>query len=522
MVDRREVLKLAFGGVTGGFAGCSGVSLHEACAAPSAAQEALRSFPLSDASPFDPNMIQSAARASSKQAFKPPADNLAQVLRGLTYDQYAAIHARPQSAIWAADNSGFAIEPLHRGFIYSAPMEINLVEEGKARRVIYDAALFDTGALDVPKNSGDLGFSGFRVHVNRPAGQFELAVFQGASFFRAVAPGQSLGTMARAMSLKTADLRGEEFPAIRTVWIERPTLAAGTLVIHALIDSESLTGAYRFTLRPGEATIIDTECTLFPRVAVDSLGLATMSATHISGPLDERCSSDLRPSVSEVGGLQMLTGRGEWLWRPVANRDTLQISTFVDDNPRGFGFLQRDRNFDHYQDDEQRFETRPSLWIEPIGDWSAGGVQLVEIPSDSEANDNIIAFWKPKQPLNAGAETFFAYRQFWCWNPPEQPPLAVAVQSRSGRGTSPKRRRFLVEFAGDALSIPQNAAAMKPNLTLSRGDINLLRTYPSADRKSCRVLFELDFSNQDYAEMRLVLEAAGSPISETWLYRWTP
>jgi periplasmic glucans biosynthesis protein len=522
MIERREVLKLALSGAVGGIAACFGVRFHQAIAAPSGAEEAVRSFPLSEGAPFDPSMVPAAARALSKQAFKSLPDDLPQVLRGLSIEQYSAIRQRPGTAIWAADNSGFAIELLHRGFIFSMPMEINLVEEGKACRVIYDASLFDTGAIDVPKNSGNLGFSGFRVLRNRPEGQLELAIFQGASFFRAVAPGQTLGTTARAMSIKTADFRGEEFPAIRTVWIERPTLAAGALAIHALIDSESLTGAYRFTLRPGEATIIDTECTLFPRVAVDSLGLATMSATHISGPLDERRTNDLRPSVSEVGGLQMLTGKGEWLWRPVTNRDTLQVSAFVDDNPRGFGFLQRDRNFDDYQDDEQRFETRPSLWIEPIGDWSAGGVQLVEIPSESEANDNIIAFWKPKQPLTARTETFFAYRQFWCWNPPERPPLAIAVQSRSGRGTSPKRRRFLVEFAGDILSNPQNAAGMKPNLTLSQGDIILLRTYPPANRKSCRVLFELDFSNLDYAEMRLVLEAAGTPISETWLYRWTP
>ncbi len=520
MVERREVLKFALSGMVGGTATWSGISFREATAAPSAAEEAFRSFPLGEAPPFDPNLVPAAARAASKQGFRPVPDELPQALRGISYEQYAAIRQRPGTAIWASDSSGFAIEPLHRGFIYSVPMEIYLVEEGKARRVLYDAALFDMGALDVPKNSGDLGFSGFRVLSHRQEGHFELAIFQGASFFRAVAPGQTLGTMARAMSIKTADLRGEEFPAIRTVWIERPTLAAGVLVIHALIDSESLTGAYRFTLRPGEATIIDTESTLFPRVAVDSLGLATMSATHISGPVDERRNNDLRPTISEAGGLQMLTGKGEWLWRPVANRDTLQVSTFVDDNPRGFGFLQRDRNFDHYQDDDQRFETRPSLWIEPIGDWSAGGVQLIEIPSDSEANDNIIAYWKPKQPLNAGTETFFAYRQFWCWNPPAQTPLAVTVQSRSGRGASPKHRRFLVEFVGDTLSIAQNA--MKPNLILSQGTVTLLRTYTSANQKSCRVLFELDFANQDYAELRLVLEATGTPISETWLYRWTP
>src|SRR5262249_5033051 len=317
MIERREVLKLALSGAVGGTAASFGVRLHQAIAAPSGAQEALQSFPLSEAAPFDPSVVPAAARALSKQGFNSLPDDLPQVLRGLSIEQYSAIRQRPGTAIWAADNSGFAIELLHRGFIYSMPMEIYLVEEGKACRVIYDPSLFDTGAIEVPKNSGNLGFSGFRVLRNRPEGQLELAIFQGASFFRAVAPGQTLGTTARAMSIKTADFRGEEFPAIRTVWIERPTLAAGALAIHALIDSESLTGAYRFALRPSEATIIDTECTLFPRAAVDSLGLATMSATHISGPLDERRTNDLRPSVSEVGGLQMLTGKGEWLWRPV-------------------------------------------------------------------------------------------------------------------------------------------------------------------------------------------------------------
>ncbi len=522
MVERREVLKFALGGMAWGAAARKAAALGANVTASSSAAESIRGFAVAEESPFDPNMVTAAARSLSKQPFKPIPDDLPDAYRNISYEQYVAIRQRPGTAIWAAEATGFAIEPLHRGFIFSMAMEIYLVAEGKSCRVLYDPALFDIGSLAAPKYPRDLGFSGFRVLKQRQEGLFDLAIFQGASFFRALAPGQTLGTMARAMSIKTADPRGEEFPAIRTVWIERPTLAANALIIHALIDSESVTGAYRFTLRPGDATIIDTECALFARVAADNLGLATMSAMYLSGPLSERRNTDLRPSVSEVSGLQMLTGKGEWLWRPVANRDTLQVSTFVDDNPRGFGFLQRDRNFDHYQDDDQRFETRPSLWIEPIGDWSAGGVQLVEIPSDSEANDNIIAFWKPKQPLAAGSETLFAYRQFWCWTPPEQPPLAIAIQSRSGRGSSPKRRRFIVEFAGEILSLPHNATAMTPNLTLSQGSITLLRTFISADKKSCRISFELDFANQDYAEMRLVLEAAGKPISETWLYRWTP
>lgn len=523
MVERREVLKLVLGGIAVLFGARTPRGLVSPCAAQeSHAPEAPKFFTLGEPAPFDPNMVTEAARSLSKRPFVPLPSDLPAAFRDLSYEQYAAIRQRPGTAIWAGENIGFAIEPLHRGFIFSSPVEISLVEEAKARRILYNPSLFDFGKLVIPANTGDLGFSGFRVLAQGASGFSEVALFQGASFFRAVAPGQTLGAIARALSIKTADPRGEEFPAFRSIWIERPTLAAGALIIHALIDSESVTGAYRFTLRPGDATIIDTECTLFARTAVDNLGLATMSAAHLSGPIDGRCDNDLRPSVNEVSGIQMLTGKGEWLWRPVANRETLQISAFVDENPRGFGFLQRDRNFDHYQDDDQHFETRPSLWIEPIGEWSAGGIQLIEIPSQSEGNDNIIAYWKPKQPLAAASETFFAYRQFWCWSPPEQPPLAIAAQSRSGRGSSANRRRFIVEFAGETLGVPENAQAIKPNLNVAPGSIAGLRTIVSASKKSCRVLFEIDPGKESYSEIRLVLEAGGKPISETWLYRWTP
>jgi glucans biosynthesis protein len=516
MIRRREVLKLALGCPAAGLGFLSP-------ARPATAQAEPPGPGLGEPAPFDPAMVAETARALAKQPYKPMPADLPDIFRNLGYDQYVAIRQRPGTAIFAGDSIGFALEPLHRGFIYSTPMQINLVSQGQARRLVYDPSWFDLGAIAVPRELGDIGFSGFRVLTQRDAnGLAELATFQGASFFRAVAPGQAPGTMARAMSIKTADPRGEEFPAIRTVWIERPTLAENRLVIHALIDSESLTGAYRFTLRPGEATLIDTECTLFARAAVDSYGLATMSASVVSGQMGLRRCDDLHPSVAEIAGLQMLTGNGEWVWRPVANRQTLQISTFVDEKPRGFGFLQRDRAFDHYQDDDQHWEARPSLWIEPIGEWAAGGVQLVEIPSESEANDNVIGFWKPREPLAAGSETTFAYRQFWCWSPPVRPDLAVAVLSREGRGTTAKRRRFLVELRGDALGGFAKAEEITPKLTATPGSILSARAFLSPESKSCRVLFELDPGGESYSELRLVIEAAGKPISETWLYRWTP
>ncbi|MGH6842053.1 MAG: glucan biosynthesis protein, partial [Methylocella sp.] len=238
MIERREVLKFVLGGMAGGIAARAGLAAPENVAAPSATREAPRGFALGEPTRFEPKMVADAARTMSKQPFNALPADIPEVFRDLGYEQYAAVRERPGSAIWAPDNTGFAIEPLHRGFIYSTPMEINLVADGQARRLIYDPALFDFGTLAVPKNLGDIGFSGFRVLAQGQGGISELAIFQGASFFRAIALGQTLGTMARALSIKTADPRGEEFPAFRTVWIERPTLAAGALVVHALIGSE--------------------------------------------------------------------------------------------------------------------------------------------------------------------------------------------------------------------------------------------------------------------------------------------
>jgi glucans biosynthesis protein len=511
MLQRRDLLKLTAGGLAAG--------IGSLAAASDEAGAQGQSSP--DPSPFGFTNVLEVARAFAKRPFQPASTDLPAPFNNLGYDQYVAIRARPETMVWASDNIGFAIEPLHRGFIFSAPMQIYLLEGGTPRQLTYNRAQFDFGALQVPQNLPDLGFSGFRVLQPREGGGFaDAAIFQGASFFRAIARGQTLGATARGLTIRTGDPRGEEFPAFRAMWIEKPTPASNTLVIYALLDSESVTGAYRFTLRPGEATIIDTEATLIPRVAIDHFGLGAMSAAYLFGPVDRRRTDDVRPAVCEMNGLQMLTGRDEWIWRPVANRETLQVSSFVDDNPKGFGFLMRDRDFNSYQDDDQKWETRPSLWIEPIGDWGAGNVQLVEIPSESEINSNMVAYWRPAVPL--AQEAMFAYRQFWCWQPPAKPALAAVSASRGGRGAGgPKRRRFIVAFTGDFFADPQRTTGLKHVLSATPGSISISRRYLYPDRKLCRVVFDIDPGSETYSEIRLLLDVGGKPVSETWLYRWT-
>jgi glucans biosynthesis protein len=367
-----------------------------------------------------------------------------------------------------------------------------------------------------------VGFSGFKLYSTFGNGQpLDFAIIQGATFFRALARGQNYGAVARALTLKPAEVRGEEFPIFRAFWLERPTPGSNAILIHGLIDSESTTGTVRMTFRPGDMTIVDVETTLFPRVNLEHVGLGGMASTYLFGANDRRQIDDVRSAVYESSGLQMLNGQGEWLWRPLHNPETLQISLFVDTAPKGFGLLQRDRAFEAFHDDDQRFERRPSLWVEPLGDWGQGAVQLLEIPSDSEINDNVLAYWRPPRTHGRGKRSVSGLPSILVLDPARAP----ALRDGGGYSDRPGLRRaaaaFQVDFAGDLFggNLPPD---LKPALTVGPGLIQNLRVWPYPERKVVRVAFELDPGNENACEMRLLLEAGGRPLSETWLYRWTP
>jgi glucans biosynthesis protein len=504
--QRREFLQLAVGGaVAASFAGSR---------SPPAAAE-----PLGQPVPFSADTVVRMAVELASKPFKEPEAPLPSVFSGLNFDQYASIRRVPGSAIWSDEKLGFSLEPLHRGFVYTTPIGINIVENGLAQKVIYDAADFDFGKLQPPAVLGDLGFSGLRILKASDQGFDDMAIFQGANFYRARARAQPFGLTARGLAIRTGDEPGEEFPLFREFWVEKPNLAANTLTIHALLDSTSVTGAFRFTLRPLEATIIDTETTLIARAAVDKLGFGAMAAAYLFSGLDHRLTDDVRAAVYESAGLQILTGSGEWLWRPVSNRETLQISAFSDLNPRGFGLLQRSRSFDAFYDDDTHWELKPSLWIEPIGDWGEGDLRLLEIPAAAETNENVIAQWRPKAGMAAATSQSIAYRQFWCWSPPSRPPLASCVSSRRGRIGN--RQRFAVEMAGDLFADLAKAEAASADVHATPGKIVSVRLFPNKDRHSVRVVFDLDPGSETYSELRLTLRVDNQPASETWLYRWT-
>jgi periplasmic glucans biosynthesis protein len=474
-----------------------------------------------DGQRFEASQVVELARALARRPMTPVPSDLPDGLAALTPDAAGSIRLQQAHWVWAGEQRGFALEPLHRGSIFSNPVAIFVIEDGTSRRLGFDKSRFDYGRTPVPQSQADLGFSGFRVHVTGERTD-TVAIFQGATFFRAVARGQGFGAVARSLVLRPGEQRGEEVPAFRALWVERPGPAATALTVHGLIDSESCTAAVRMTIRPGDVTINDVELTLFARVQLDNVGFGGMMGSFLFGPQRRRVFDDVRPAVHEVAGLQLRTGADEWIYRPLNNPEQLQISAFVDTDPKGFGLVQRERDYAAYQDDDQRFELRPSLWVEPLGEWGAGTVQLLEVPTESEINDNIIVHWRPRQPLAAGSETTLSYRQFWCWQPPEAPPVAQVRSVRQGRGSQGRRRRYFVDFAGEALADPAFAGQIKVMLSATPGTIAAQRMLSYPERRTFRVSFELDPGTENACELRLRLEVAGKPVSETWLNRWTP
>ncbi|HEX2278840.1 MAG TPA: glucan biosynthesis protein, partial [Candidatus Tectomicrobia bacterium] len=322
-------------------------------------------------------------------------------------------------------------------------------------------------------------------------------------------------------ALKTGSTEGEEFPFFRTFWIEQPPADASAVVVHALLDSESTTGAYRFTIRPGDSTVMDVEMTLYPRTELKEVGLAPLTSMFFFAPNDRVGVDDFRPAVHDSEGLAIWNGRGEWLWRPLTNPETLQISAFIDNNPRGFGLLQRHRSFEDYQDLEAHYERRPSLWVEAIGDWGSGVVQLVEIPSNSEANDNVVAFWRPSQPLAAQAEYRFTYRLHWCWAPPVMPSRATTAETRVGAGAEKGTRRFAIDFVGGRLGEFKPDDPVTPAVTTSAGSVQHLVAQPNPATGGWRVSFILVPDSAVLCELRCTLQLREELLSEVWSYRWT-
>ena len=469
-------------------------------------------------SPFSPATVHDFAQDLAARPFAPQDTGLPGYIAKLSYDQYRTLRFDKAQALWRGTRLPWQVEFFHRGFIYTGRVDINEVVDGRSVPVAYRPSQFAFGDVQRPTNE-DLGYAGFRLHspINRPDYFDEVCAFLGASYFRGVAKGLVYGLSARGLAIKTADPSGEEFPFFRTFWIERPQPGArpDPITVHALLDSPSATAAFRFVITPGNETVFDTAVTLFPRVDIDQVGVAPLTSMFLFDSNDRERVDDWRPAVHDSDGLLVATGHGEMLWRALANPTRLQVSVFTDKAPHGFGLVQRKRGFGDYQDLEARYDKRPSAWVEPVGDWGEGAVTLVEIPTDKEINDNVVAFWRPKQKLQAKVAYSFAYRLHWAPVPSLKAAPAPVTGTMVGLGDNGVRI-----FVLDVANLPASPA-LRADVTSDKGQLAHVVSQPNPPSGGWRISFEMQPGRETTVELHARLLDGDKPVSETWLYRWT-
>jgi periplasmic glucans biosynthesis protein len=479
---------------------------------------------------FDFNDVSNRARQLAAATYQKPDINLPRELQSLTYDQYRDIRYRPERYYWRADKLPFELAFFHQGSYFKDPVRINEISPRGVRRIAFDPANFNYGAnkIDQEKMRG-LDFAGFRVHyaVNTPHYKDEVLVFLGASYFRALGKGQRFGISARGLAVDTGLPSGEEFPRFVEFWIERPSLIARELVIYGLLDSVRVAGAYRFVLRPGTETIVDVKMRLYLRDKIERLGLAPLTTMFFSGENERSTADDYRPEVHDSDGLSIHAGNGEWIWRPLLNPKRLLITSFTMSNPHGFGLMQRDRSFASYEDLEARYDERPSAWVEPRGKWGSGIVQLVQIPTPDETNDNIVAFWTPDASPRPQQPYDLEYRLLWQKDTETHPPLAWVMQTRRGRGFMRKPDNtigYVVDFVGGAFRKLPRDAKVESMVTLdANAELIENHTYANEVTGGWRMILRMRrLDDKKPVEMRAFLRNGNEIISETWSYILPP
>jgi periplasmic glucans biosynthesis protein len=469
---------------------------------------------------FEAGVVPALAQALAREAYRLPDETLPPFLAGLDYDGYRQIRFRQERALWRDELSPFQLQMFHRGNIFRAPVRLFEIRDGEARPIRYAPGLFRfEGAADAPLPD-DLGFAGFKIlsPLNKRSHFDEVASFLGSSYFRAVARGGVYGLSARGLALGSGD-PGEEFPAFRQFWIEHPRPGASNIVVHGLMDSPSVAGAYQFVIAPGEPTILEVTARLYPRVRLANAGVAPLTSMYLFGPEQPRRFDDIRGEVHDSDGLLVLNGRGERLWRPLANPRQVRQSAFLDQGPRGFGLIQRQRSLDVYRDFEARYDLRPSLWVEPLDGFGAGSVRLVELPALHEGEDNIVASWRPAQPLEPGREHLFRYRLHWGAAPAPVDDKLGVDSWRNGQGDLATRRRFVIDYR---LGAGAQIAGVEAEVTASAGIIHNLATTVSPLGDLFRTAFELEPNGAEAIELRASLVRAKRVISEVWTYRCPP
>lgn len=499
---------------------------------PLRAQEAAAPAPVAASQQFSFDWLsdQARARAASPDAEPPP---LTDFLASLDYDSYKQIQFRPDRARWDFDGSEFRLHAFHMGWLFKEPVKVYEIVDGVSREMVFTTSDFEYrhDLKDrVPADFAMPGVAGIRLHypLNRPDRLDELVAFVGASYFRALGQDNYYGLSARGLAINTGLSAAEEFPRFTSFYVERPAPGARAVTVYATLDSASVTGAYRFVIQPGVETVMDVTARLYFRADVEQLGVAPLTSMFLFSDVNRDKFDDYRPQVHDSSGLHIVRADGDALWRQLNNPPRLGSSYFELERPQSFGLFQRERDFANYQDAESHYERRPSLDVEPLGDWGKGAVRLVEIPSDLEVHDNIVAFWVPEDPVKAGDMREFSYRLRWGYlDVPETEDRAIVLGTRLGHGgvaglsEKSDTKKFVVDFRGGLLGrLPADDQVVKPVVDISNGKAEVVTLSKIDGTDIWRLVMDVSAEPDAVVELSAHVAGYGRKLSEIWLFQW--
>lgn len=479
--------------------------------------------------------VEKIAQDLAQKPYRQEKLNLPKELTEMDYDTFRSLRYDRKEGPWYHQNIPFELQFFHIGSIYENAVRVNQIVGGESVYIPYVSKAFtkaDAPLADIPDV---VDYAGFRLHypLNRDSYYDELISFLGASYFRALGKNQKYGLSARGLAIDTGEQIGEEFPIFREFWIKKPMKRQRNITIYALLDSPRVTGAYAFFVQPGADTKIDVTAVLFARDNIQKLGVAPLTSMFLFGENTKNRFFDYRPEVHDSDGLLVHNKNGEWLWRPLDNAPQLRLSSFSDADAKGFGLMQRDRNADHYQDLEAHYQERPSVWIEPLEGFGSGRVHLVEIPSDKEIHDNIVAFWWPDEALKKNQKRTFKYRMHWILTEDESLfPKAKVIATRSGVGgvsgvPDEKWVKFVIDFKGAGLNQVKNVSDLKPDVSVDFGQIRNVIVQKNEIDQSVRLFFDFRPENKT-AELRAALKKENQKtkesetLTEIWSYQYIP
>lgn len=449
-------------------------------------------------------------------------------LAALSYDDYIKIGFKYKHATWWGGDSPFWIETFHPGFVQRESVTLFVREDGFNRQVKfstddfnYDIENFDPESLSVR------GHAGIKIAGKFPGGATqEMLTFLGSSYFRGRSEHTIYGASARGLAVDVALNRPEEFPFFRAFWVHQPADDAETVRVLALMDSPSVAGAYQFDLTPGLVTTsIDVTASLNFRRVPEKVGLAPLTSMWIWGDGLSGPPKDARPSVHDSDGLLIRTknnrsgGGDDWLWRAFARPSYPSVTRFAADRLAGFGVMQRNTAFYHFDDHNAQYHKRPSVFVTPTRDWPAGEIELLEIPGEHEGVDNIGAYWIPTGGVSTDSPLKFGYRvDIFGGTHPDETNVARATNFTIERPeTEDQPIEMTIRFAGGRIADLDDDAAVEVTMATIRGEVKK-KSLKKTETGDWLLALELKPTENAPMELRVGLRHEGEAVTETFAY----